>query len=1259
MKPFLIAGLLAVGTMSVDKVQAQQKFDAVWIWAAAGNPAVSAPAGKVWFRRDVYSDSPSTGEVRIVCDDHFVLWVNGRRIGEGGGLKLSRFILNGIVGRGHNIIAVEATNKAGKAGLFIDGSIRTQGGRSIPFDGGPLWRATTTAPQGIAWQKPDFDMSKWKPVKVIGPHKSSPWKSLALKETALDRFLPAAGFQVKQIAGPKLVGSLISMTWGNDGRLIASRERGPVLSVSDSNHDGVYDRVVEYTRAVTNCQGLCMVGDDLYAVGNGPQGVGLYRLPDRNHDGVADKVIHLYKYRGSMGDHGPHDVVFGPDGRLYNNMGNHAGVEAQRESTSPLRNPYEGDLLRPKFEDARGHARGIKAPGGTIWRFSRDGKKWWCETAGFRNEYDFAFNARGDLFSFDSDMEWDVGMPWYRPIRITHCIPGAEFGWRSGAAKWPAYYFDSLPGTVDIGRGSPTGVVFYNHRQFPKQYRGTFIACDWSMGRILAVTLSPRGATYAGRYTTLLSGNPLNVADVEVDRDGSIVFCTGGRNTEGGIYRISYTKGTSAPAPSRSVADAVNMPQIQAAWARDLADKIKHAAGDRWQTELVRFAKTGSPQQKIQALTLLSQLGPQPKTELLIELSSDKDSRVRSFVTLLLGGRTEPAVRTALVRLLGDRSAFVQRRACEAFVRSGIEAPVPALLELLGSSDRWLRFAARLTLQRVPVAKWRGQVLASSNPEILVHGLLALHRVGADRKNPGQALALEAKLLANNRLTSQQTVEVLRMIELTLLAGGRGPAAQTIGRLLLQKFPTNNEAIDAESARIMAVLQVPGAAAKIVRVLEAAPTRAKQIHYVLALRYLNAGWNPDLNNRLLGWYDSTRNWDGGNSFKPYLANILGASLGHVSSGERRDLAKNWRERPFAAALILRNSKPDQIEGFGQLMSSILNDDSGSAIVGRDQLVGAAIEALGKSRSLQTRKTLRTLYDSSPDFREPLARVMAARPTVADLPYLVRTLSFADTTTLQLSLAGLRRLPTKPKTAEAYRAVILAGLKLGDRRGRIAVAVLRKWTGIPHSPKNGALAAIRIYRNWYIKTYPNAPSATLPKRDRSKTKYTLRQLLEFLERTPQGRSGNARRGRKIFVKAKCSKCHRFGKEGEIVGPDLTSVRRRFQRKEIIESLVFPSQVISDQYRMIQIVTEDGLIHNGMPLPESKGGKNIVLLLSDATKISVPKSKIEEQKRSKVSVMPVGSLKELSLQDIADLFAFLETSRTNPLTPRDARAAAGGK
>src|SRR5690606_33995698 len=136
----------------------------------------------------------------------------------------------------------------------------------------------------------------------------------------------------------------------------------------------IYDRVVEFSSRVTNCQGLCTVFGDLYSVGDGPEGVGIYRLTDTDSDDVADKVELVQRLAAHMGEHGPHDVVYGPDGWLYFNQGNMSHVAEPPQPTSAHRDYYEGYLLEPKFEDGRGHAAGVKAPGGTIWRFTPDGR---------------------------------------------------------------------------------------------------------------------------------------------------------------------------------------------------------------------------------------------------------------------------------------------------------------------------------------------------------------------------------------------------------------------------------------------------------------------------------------------------------------------------------------------------------------------------------------------------------------------------------------------------------------------------------------------------------------------------------------------------------------------------------------------------------------------------------------------------------------------------------------------------------------------
>jgi putative heme-binding domain-containing protein len=1268
MRFFVLASMLLFCGSFSTLAHGQTPVDAHWIWFDEGDPAASVPAGKVWFRIEVRGDEPSTGSVRIACDDQFTLWVNGNKIGTGGGPESFRYILNGIVDRGVNVIAVEATNTDGRAGLLVDGEVRGQSGRATSFDSGPEWRATRDAPQGDAWLKPGFDTSAWTPVKDLGAHEDSPWSAISFAETYLDRYQVPEGFQLTRIGEPNLVGSLVAFTWGNRGRLIASREKGPIVSVIDRDSDGVYDDVVEYSRDVTNCQGLCMVGDTLYAVGEGPHGTGMYRLPDLDANDLADGVELVTGYKGKMAEHGPHDVVLGPDGWLYHNLGNHAWIQHEPRPTSPTLFFYEGDLLRPRLEDPNGHAVGIPAPGGTIWRFSPDGVEWYLTTNGFRNHYDIAFNAAGDLFTFDSDMEWEVGMPFYRPVRVFHCTEGAEFGWRSNAGKWLPYYLDALPGTVDVGRGSPTGVVFYEHRQFPAPYHGAFIAADWSMGRILAVSLRPEGASFTGSYETLVSGNPLNVSDVEVDRDGSLVFSTGGRGTEGGLYRVTYV-GQDAPAPSLpkadSVADVLRLPQPSAAWSRELAIQAKQTLGAAWATDLEQAARNGSPVEQVRALSLMAQQGPPPATELLVELSTARSPQTRAFACWLLGDRPEPAAAQALAKLLSDADPTVQRRASEAFVRSGQPAPLDPLLKLLASDDRHVRFHARKALERVPLEQWRGPILKIANPRVATAGLLALHNLGPDALSAEAALRRELSLwdACWNSSDAGARTDLLRMIELTLLADPSVAANSDLSRRLLEVFPQgsarsrgpDDTAVNMEVSRLLCFLQAPEAAFRLTDAMRRAESRELQIHYAFVTSYLKKGWDTDLDRRLLDWYETTQTWEGGHSFGRWIENIMIGHIDRFTPEERATLLASWAERPFATRLLLRQTDPAATPGFDAIVRRIIADlESQPGTPGGEELVGVAIDALAKSDNPDSQAALLKLFDEVPDRRDQIVRGIAQHPSPAAWPYLVRSLDFADSTTLQLAIGALRAIDQAPEKPAAVRSAILAGLKLGDQGGLPAAALLEKWTGEPHDPATGGAAAIADYQAWFRDAFPDEPAPDLPAVDVSRSKYTFAQLLDYLDGTPEGRAGDVARGQAVFRKANCVKCHKFGAEGEGVGPDLTTVRRRFQRREIIESLVAPSQVISDQYRSVTLLTVDGQIHTGLPLPNQGEGK-VVLLLSDAKRLEIPDDQIDEMRPATLSVMPEGALKDLTLTDIADLFAFLETSKQNPEPPKAAAAS----
>ncbi|MEM7476139.1 MAG: cytochrome C, partial [Planctomycetota bacterium] len=107
------------------------------------------------------------------------------------------------------------------------------------------------------------------------------------------------------------------------------------------------------------------------------------------------------------------------------------------------------------------------------------------------------------------------------------------------SGKWPSYYEDSLPPVVEIGPGSPTGVVSAEGAKFPTRYQDAIFALDWTFGTIYAVHLQPDGAGYTGVAEHFVYSTPLPVTDAVIV-NGDLIFTVGGRGTQSAMFRVSY-----------------------------------------------------------------------------------------------------------------------------------------------------------------------------------------------------------------------------------------------------------------------------------------------------------------------------------------------------------------------------------------------------------------------------------------------------------------------------------------------------------------------------------------------------------------------------------------------------------------------------------------------------------------------------------------------------------------------------------------------
>ncbi len=375
----------------------------------------------------------------------------------------------------------------------------------------------------------------------------------------LDKLKLQPGFKAEHLFSPSEneMGSWVSMTFDNKGRLITSDQYGTLYRMeippigSDSLKPVIEKLMIQTEESVADsviqmgfAQGLLWAFNSLYVMVNHRSNdefemdSGLYRLQDTDNNDQFDKITLLKSLKGA-GEHGPHSIVLSPDGNsLYVISGNHTDAPEMDSYRNP--NVWQNDNLFPLFKDPRGHANSRGAPGGWIAHIDSLGNHWELVSSGFRNAFDLTFNDAGDMFTFDSDMEWDFGMPWYRPTRICHVTSGSEFGWRTGNGKWSAAYPDNLPAVLNIGQGSPTGVMHGKSADFPSSYKEAVFAFDWSFGIVYAVHLKPEGSSYTAVKEEFLSGIPLPLTDGVIGPDGAMYFMTGGRRLNSDLYRVYY-----------------------------------------------------------------------------------------------------------------------------------------------------------------------------------------------------------------------------------------------------------------------------------------------------------------------------------------------------------------------------------------------------------------------------------------------------------------------------------------------------------------------------------------------------------------------------------------------------------------------------------------------------------------------------------------------------------------------------------------------
>jgi len=582
------APVVAAAAEQMNKVQWAPRFDGArpqWLWTAAESPEGEEV---VLARKFDVTSEPVRALLRGSADNHMRVFLGDELVlAHDDWSQAVEVDLTKHVKRGENALVALCSNDGGPAGAWFELWIERKDAKPMRLQSDGSWLAQRLPADTIAktWKPAQLAWSRMSPPHVVGAFGVAPWGSLAWEPAPQEEeqralaageltLLPGFRAQLLHSVPRAQQGSWVSLCEDPAGRFYTSDQYGALFRVSVGATESD-TRVETVAVNVGSAHGLCWAYDSLYAVVShgGGRDNGLYRIRDTDGDDALDHA-QLLRVFGDGGEHGPHAVVPGPaDGQLWIVGGNHTPLPEPIDHFARPRNWAE-DLLEPRIEDPNGHAVGIRAPAGWVVRTDADGKHWELWACGFRNAYDIAFDREGELFTFDSDMEWDMGAPWYRPTRIFHVVRGADFGWRGGPGKMPPSYPDTLPSVVDIGPSSPTGVTFGYGAKFPPRYERALYALDWAYGTIYAVHPEAQGSTYGGTFETFATGKPFPVTDAVIGRDGAMYITTGGRRTQSGLYRITADGSLRAGASEASASAAAEHALLP---ARELRRSIEAA----------------------------------------------------------------------------------------------------------------------------------------------------------------------------------------------------------------------------------------------------------------------------------------------------------------------------------------------------------------------------------------------------------------------------------------------------------------------------------------------------------------------------------------------------------------------------------------------------------------------------------------------------------------------------------------------------------
>jgi putative heme-binding domain-containing protein len=1076
------------------------------------------------------------------------------------------------------------------------------------------------------------------------------------------------GFGVTLYTDDDLATDVTAMTVDHEGNVVVAGP-GYIKTLHDDDGDGRADRAPMFAEGPPGgAQGLVVMHDDagpaLVAAGNG---LWIYRYEETRPKSVVP-VKHVVELAG--GERGCHGVCQGPDGDLYFAYGSN-------------------DSSHVLGKTAVGGIQLFAARGGAILRSSLKPTDAFGNTTpslevlayGFDNPYDLDFHSSGRLFTADGDDAALVGTPWYVPaglydvawLRDHGRTVGSDPNGLANVFHRPKYYYDAVSPAADLGRAAPTGLVVYKHRKFPAAYRGGVFSACWMFGRVDFLPLKQAGSTYTATKQTFLevTGDAgFAPVDLAIGPEGDLFVACGGRGTRGAVWRVRYVGDEQTAKPEASDAASklravLQADQPQAAWSR--ARWIPEAKALGKEAFVAAIADAALPvEEQVRAVEIL--------VELFDPITLDE---ARTAVALK---RPELSARIAWL---------VERQRAESGL---LKAKWPDVLaELTFDDDPRVQLSAWENLGHVPATmprlspttpNWIGLMKPDCDRRLYdfavqYHGALARPPDFGASASLDDAKLREAydafqtregsvfELFYEQADAPEEQLRQLRRVQLAFggwavnkvkqrevgYRRGGSANASVVQRSIHAAFPTGRREVDHELARTM--LMFPSLPleflTKLLTQCTAESSVTDDLHYLCCVAVVTQQRNETQSAmtarallRLPGKFARLQI-----PMSPKLAEILGDLLVELSLRDvvlYETLAKSEEFGDPRQALFVKYLPQDRRDVASRRMIERVLRNRDEHIEWTPDL----IELFTSAKRPDATAQLRELW-SVPSLRDAVTPALLQERAAGDRAKFVDRLASADPLVVQAAAVPLRR-GGKDQDVEAELSASIRGLRqmctipeaVAARRELVTLVEL--WgneTFQIQEPKQSTImadpAALRAAYQpvflWYsLRNYDQASTAAAPAGIAARDWRKLLLRVDWDE-------GDVERGRTLFAKKLCVRCHTGNSR---LGPNLDDAVARYGRTELFATVFEPSRFVPPRYRPTTVEFADGRTYTGIPIAEASD----IMLLQTAADATVRLRVSQQQARytTTQSIMPLGMLNDATPQELADLYAYLKSLRS---------------